>query len=66
MFFMYTCYLNELWTIDIRFPNSHIMARVQINNAIKGFQKRQLNINSNFLSMNFILVYSMIFSSELN
>ena len=28
MFFMYTCYLNELWTIDVHFPNSHIMARV--------------------------------------
>ena len=28
MFFMYTCYLNELWTIDIHFPNSHIMAMV--------------------------------------
>ena len=28
MFFMYTCYINELWTIDVHFPNSHIMAMV--------------------------------------
>ena len=30
MFFMYTCYLNELWTIDVHFPNSHIRAMVHL------------------------------------
>ena len=30
MFFMYTCYQNELWTIDVHFPNSHIMAMVHL------------------------------------
>ena len=34
MFFTYTCYLNELWTIDVHFPNSHIMAMVHSTLAI--------------------------------
>ena len=37
MFFMYTCYLNELWTIDVHFPNSHIMAMVQEEVVSEGY-----------------------------